>query len=230
MEHLTIKELPNSERPYEKAAKYGVGALSDAELLAVIIRSGTKDKTSVDIAREILRLSSNHQGLRGLCRAKAPELKKIDGIGDVKSLELLCIVELAKRIARSTDNDVLQFKQPEEIATYFMEELRSLDTEHLYAVLLDSAGHLIRYEVVFKGSIDSSMISPREIMRFALTYDASRLVILHNHPGGNPTPSPEDDEATELINKASKLIGIPLIDHIIIGDNTYISYALSGRL
>lgn len=230
MKHTAIQNLPVSERPYEKAHRYGVSILTDAELLAVILRSGTREKTSVELARDVLSISDSFPGLLGLYHARGPELTAIGGIGPVKALELLCIAELAKRMARLTRTHGRPMRKAKDVAAYFMEELRSLETEHFYVVMFDAAGNLIRYEEVFRGTVNSAPASPREVLRLALLYDAASMILLHNHPSGDPTPSPSDHDATLHFREASEWIGIPLLDHIIIGDQTYVSYAESGLL
>ena len=229
MKHITIKEMPGTERPYEKALHYGVHVLSDAELLAVILRTGTREKTSVELARDILNLSDRYPGLMGLYHAGPPELQKIHGIGKVKALELLCVAELAKRMARmNCASTSREFHCPHEVASYFMEEMRVYETEHFYVVLLDVSGHLLKAEDLFHGTINTTTVSPREALRLALRYDAYAMVILHNHPGGDPTPSSEDDNTTSCFQAACRVTGIAFYDHIIIGDNTYVSYLDSG--
>ena len=230
MKHTCIQNLPATERPYEKARQYGVDVLSDAELLAVILRSGTREKTSVELAREVLSLSETFPGLLGLYHARGPELTGIDGIGSVKALSLMCVAELAKRMARLTRTQGRQMRDARDVAGYFMEELRSLETERFYVILLDASGSLIKYEELFRGTINSAPASPREALRLALIYNASMMIILHNHPSGDPTPSPADDEATLRFQLACEWTGIVLSDHIIIGDRTYVSYAESGLL
>ena len=230
MSHKVIKELPSSERPYEKAEKYGVEVLSDAELLAVIIKSGTTEKTSIELAHDILDMSDAYPGLLGLYHAKFPELLKISGIGRVKAISLMCIAELSKRLARMNKNSNRRLCGAEAIASFFMEEMRSFETEHFYVALFDAMFGLIRYEDVFRGTINCSLASPREVLRLALTYDAVQIVILHNHPSGDPTPSEADDLVTEMFENACECVGVRFVDHIIIGDNCYISYLDAGLM
>ena len=229
--YLTMKELPVSEMPYEKCMRYGAGTLSDAELLAVILKTGTKNKTSLDLAIDILRLKPSYQGLAGLHHMTFRELLKIKGIGQVKAIQILCVAELSKRLAREAKNSkVPRFEGPWEIADYFMEEMRNLETEHLYAVFMDASCRLLHYQMVFKGTIQSATAHPRELLRMALQCDAAQYVIMHNHPSGDPAPSSEDVRITARLQEASNLIGIPLVDHIIIGDNQYVSLKERGCL
>ena len=228
MEHRTIQELPSSERPYEKAERFGTEVLSDAELLAVIIKTGTAKKTSIELAHDILGMSEVYPGLLGLYHAKLPELLKINGIGRAKALSLMCVAELSKRMAKQTRSNRRRMSKASEIAAFFMEEMRSFETEHFYALFLDTSCNLIKYEDLFKGTVNQAITSPREALRLALTYDASQLVILHNHPSGDPTPSPADDEVTMMFSEACSCVGIIFTDHIIIGDNCYVSYTEMG--
>ena len=212
-ENFTMKELPDSEKPYEKCERDGAKSLSNAELLAVILKSGTKDKTSLALALEVLSAHPSFQGLMGLFHLTRNQLLQIHGIGPVKAVQILCAVELSKRLA-----------------AYFMDEMRNLETEHLYLAALDASGRLLYDKAVFKGTINYSVVNPREILRIALQCDAAQIVILHNHPSGNPIPSGEDIKMTKRLYEASDLIGIPLVDHIIIGDNRYISLKERGLI
>lgn len=227
---ITMKELPASEKPYEKCMCHGARALSDAELLAVIIKTGTREQTSLSLAMEILELHPSYKGLAGLHHLNFRELTKVKGIGQIKAIQLLCVAELSKRLARQTREKAARLCSPYEVAAFFMEEMRNLETEHLYAAFLDASGRLLHYQVVFMGTIQSSIANPREILRLALQYDAAHYVVLHNHPSGDPTPSSADIQITERLTEASKLIGIPLMDHIIIGDNQFISLKERGCL
>lgn len=230
MSHKVIKEMPVSERPYEKAERYGVQVLSDAELLAVIIKSGTKEKTSIEIACDVLDMSKAYPGLLGLYHASLSELSRITGIGRIKALSLMCVAELSKRLTRLTRTTGRRLCGAKEIASFFMEEMRSFETEHFYVAFFDAMLGLIRYEDVFKGTVSCAITSPREVLRLALSYDAAGIAILHNHPSGDPSPSPADDEVTEMFAGACEYVGIRFWDHIIIGDNCYISYLESGLM
>lgn len=229
-DNFTMKELPDSERPYEKCERSGAGALSNAELLAVLLKTGTRDKTSLSLAMEILAAHPSYKGLMGLHHLSRQDLMKIQGIGPVKAVQVLCAVELSKRLARECKCSAPYFCRPEQLAAYFMEEMRNLETEHLYMAALDTSGRLLHDQVVFKGTIRYSVVNPREILRLALQHDASQYVVLHNHPSGDPEPSQEDVDMTRRLSEASELIGIPLTDHIIIGDNRYTSLKERGLI
>lgn len=228
--HITIKELPVSERPYEKCETYGVSMLSDAELLAVIIKTGTKKKRSTEIAVELLSLSDYHKGLLGLCHITLEELMKIDGIGKVKAIQLLCVAELAKRINQSVKEDKIRMISPEVVADYYMEQLRHLEKEVFLLVMLDAKGKLIKDEILSQGNISCAIAEPRDVFVCAIKYNTVGIILVHNHPSGDPTPSRNDLAVTKRIKEAGVLIGITLMDHIIIGDKRYISLKERGLL
>ncbi len=226
----TMKELPESEQPYEKLENLGVSVLSDAELLAVLIKTGTREKTSVELAREILGLHPVYKGLLGLHYLTGTQLKRVDGIGKVKAAQLICAAEISRRMAKQKKPENTPFHSPGQIAEYFMQELRTKETEHTVAVFLDNRCRLLCNEVIFVGSVSSCVVSPREILKKALQYDAASFVLLHNHPSGDPTPSTSDIEFSALLKEAGELIGIPLLDHIILGDCQYVSLKQRGHI
>ena len=226
----TMKTLPASERPYEKASEYGVESLSDAELLAVILRTGTKDKSARDLAEEILKLG-NPSGLPGLLHHSLADYKEIRGIGSVKAVQLSCIGELSKRIWKSAKvTSELVCRNPSVIAEYFMEEMRHKEQEFLKILILNTKNVLMKEIDISKGTVNASLATPREIYIEALKYRGSCVILLHNHPSGDPTPSNDDCLFTSRVAEAGKLMGIPLLDHIIIGDNTYVSLKERGIL
>ncbi len=219
----TIKQIPISERPYERCERYGAEYLSDAELLSVILRCGTKAKPSIDLARELLMIKEGNEGLCGLTKATMNELMKIKGIGKVKAIQILCVVELTKRLSKMSLKKGIMFNSPKSIADYFMQDMRNLDTEQITLVLLNSKNKMIKHIRLSKGTVNAALTTPREVFVCALKYEAVNIVILHNHPSGDPTPSKEDVKLTNRLLDTGRLIGINLIDHIIIGDNTYSS-------
>lgn len=219
-----VKELPDTERPYEKCQKFGAAALSDAELLAVIIRSGTKSKRSIDLAETMLQIGAGAQkqsGLSGLCRMSMQDLMRIKGIGTVKAIQILCTVELSKRIARSSYGKDFVFESSSSVADYYMESLRHLKQEQLMLMMLDTKNCMIADQLISKGTVNSSVFDPRDIFIEALRHEAVNIILIHNHPSGNPTPSQPDILMTKRIAASGKMLGIRLIDHIIIGDNCY---------
>ena len=221
--HQTLKELPVSERPYEKCEKNGTAMLSDAELLAVILRSGTKDQTAIDLATKVLSIDPFYEGILGICHTSREELQKIPGIGRVKAMQILCIAELSKRLASAKVEDKISFHSPASIADYYMEQLRHLEQENLVVMFLDTKCHLIKDMTITKGTVNQSLISSREIFVEALRCDAVNIILIHNHPSGDCTPSRDDMASTLAISKAGKIIGINVLDHIIIGDRSYSS-------
>ena len=215
-----IKNMPESERPYEKCQKYGVKSLSDAELLAVIIKSGTKNKRSIDLAMQVLGVDGE-DGLAGMCRLTFEDLTKIKGVGTVKALQILCTIELSRRIAKASLGERYIFDSAEAIAAYYMEVLRHLKQEHLILLMLDTKNQLIADSMITKGTVNATMISPREIFIEAIKHEAVNIILVHNHPSGHPEPSQADIEITKNIASVGKLLGIHLLDHIIIGNRCY---------
>ncbi len=223
-----MKELPDQSRPYEKALRMGTGALTDAELLSIILRSGTKGKNSLQLAEEILDLCKFRNGLLGICHLTLPDLMSLDGIGVVKALQILCVRELSRRIAQMNTSSSLCFDRPDTVAQYFMEEMRHQETEKVICVMLDSRMQRIASPEISSGTVNMSLVSPREILQKALSYHALHLILIHNHPSGNPAPSREDYQVTENLYRAGGIVGIDLSDHIIIGDRTYFSFRDDG--
>lgn len=228
-EHITTDKLPQSERPYEKCMQYGTAYLTNAELLAVIIRTGTKKERAVDLAAKIL-MSSPDGTLAGLNRLTVSELTKIHGIGRVKAIQVQCVLELAKRLARSTKENRICFSSPKVVAEYYMQQLRADMTEKVYMLALDTKCNLIREIALSSGSFNASLLAPREVFYEALKHGAISIIIIHNHPSGDPTPSKQDVTVTHRIADTGNLIGIELADHVIIGDNCYISMREAGYM
>lgn len=222
-----IKNDLNKYGPYEKFLEYGPNALTDAELLAVIIRTGTYNKTCIDLANSVLELSNN-KGILGINNLSIAELMSIRGIGKVKAIEIKCVAELSRRISKSRVPINGEFVSPEIIANYYMEDLRHLEIEKLIVVMLNTKHRFLGDFELSKGTVNSSIASPRETFIAALKASAVYIVLIHNHPSGDPLPSREDINTTKRIKEAGSIIGINLIDHIIIGDNKYISLKQSG--
>lgn len=228
----TMKELPEERRPYEKCLMEGTEALTDSELLAVILRSGTQGMNSLSLADEILKWmeTSSYPGLTGLLHISAEDLMKIHGIGKVKAIQLLCIGELSKRIARTAARPRLLLTHPSSIAEYYMEQLRHEEQELLLCMMLDTKNHLLGDRILSRGTVSGTMITPREIFVEALRRHAVNLILVHNHPSGDPSPSRDDLDITARIYRAGELLGIHLIDHIIIGDQRYCSFLEEGLM
>lgn len=223
-----MKELPVSEQPYEKCELYGAKALSDAELIAVILRSGTTNVRSTDIAIHILNYSKSKSGLCGLQHMSQKELMSIPGIGRVKAIQLLSVVELCSRMVKANLKDSICLTKPETVAGYFMQEMRLLKVEEVRGLFFDTKSRLLGEKTLSTGTVNASVMSPREIYLAALQFEAVHIILLHNHPSGDPTPSKEDIMVTKRMLEAGKFIGITLLDHIIIGDNRYISLKEQG--
>lgn len=228
----SMHEIPKSQRPYEKCVRSGTGSLSDSELLAVILRSGTKGNSSLALADRILKLSeeSPYPGLAGLMHLSLRELTGIHGIGTVKAVQLKCIGELSKRIAQSSARPQISLEDPGSIARYYMEALRHEEQELLYGMFFDGANHLLGEQILTRGTVNASLITPREVFLEALRRHAVGVILVHNHPGGNPQPSRADREVTQRILEAGEMLGIRLLDHIIIGDRKYTSFYEKGIL
>lgn len=227
-----MKAYKNTEAmPYERFLKYGAESLTDAELLAIILRTGTKEKNALELAGDILHLQGNMQGkLIGLHQLSLAELKSIPGIGEVKAIKVKALGELAVRMARQSLKERPKFDSPDTLAAYYMERMRHYTTECVLLVMLDNKGHMLGEHIISKGTVNASLISPREIFIKALKYDASSIILIHNHPSGDPSPSGPDRQITKQVYECGKLMNIPLIDHIIIGDHTYSSFKELGLL
>lgn len=228
-EKKKMKELPAQSRPYERCFSCGPGALTDAELLSVIIRTGANGIPSVKLAEQILNLTGP-KGLTGLSNLSVKELMEIRGIGMVKAIQIVCIAELSRRIASTGRGKQLIFREPQTVASYYMESLRHKEKEELWLLMLDSKSALLAESVLSMGTVNYAVAAPREIFLEALKYKAVSIIMMHNHPSGDPTPSRNDLESTRKIREAGELIGISLIDHIIIGDNKYMSFSEKNLL
>ncbi len=222
----TVKALPQDARPYEKCIRYGTAALSDRELLAVIIRSGIAGQNALELAETVLCAMGNtpYPGLHGLLHASIRDLMKIPGVGKVRAVQLMCVGELSKRISSSEVRQNLNFSNPGSVAGYFMEKLRHEEQENIIVLMLDSKNHPMGEPVLSKGTANAAMITPREIFMEALRFHAVSIILIHNHPSGDPNPSKNDLELTQRVSQAGKLVGILLLDHIVIGDRKYISF------
>ncbi|MEY8337304.1 DNA repair protein RadC [Lachnospiraceae bacterium 62-35] len=227
----TMKQLPKEDRPYEKCLRLGAEGLSDEELLAIIIRNGSHGENSLELSKRVLQASSPREGLVGLMHLSLADLTSMKGIGQVKGIQLLCIGELSRRIwKRRLLEKGLSFHSPEEIAEYCMEDMRHREQEELIMMCFNTKQILVKEVLLSKGTVSASVITSREVFAEALKCGAVNIVLIHNHPSGNPSPSREDLAFTENTKKAGDLIGIRLIDHIIIGDHTYISLKEQGVL
>ncbi|PYG87286.1 DNA repair protein RadC [Ruminiclostridium sufflavum DSM 19573] len=227
MNRLKIKELPISERPYEKLEAIGSEHLSNAELLAVIIKTGTKSFTAVELAQLVIKLS--HDGrLSTLNNLSIEQLKKIKGIGKVKAIQIKAVLELSKRIATSDGIVHHVIKSAKDVNTLLMEEMRYLKKEIFKALLLDTKNQVIKITDVSIGSLNSSIVHPREVFCEAIKCGCNSIIFVHNHPSGDPTPSAEDIKTTQRLDESGNILGIRVLDHIIIGDGIYVSFKDKG--
>lgn len=228
---MKIKELPNSERPYEKLELFGPEALSNAELLAIILRTGTKNDTSIALAQKLLLYDKNSNGLDFLYNLSLEEMKEIKGIGRVKAIQLKALSELSKRIHNGFyKNNKIIIKSPADVANMFMSELRSQKKEIFRIVLLNTKNHVIRSMDVSIGNLNSSIVHPREVFREAIRASSNSVILVHNHPSGDPEPSCEDIQTTKRLCDCGSMLGITVIDHVIIGDGNFVSLKERGIL
>lgn len=217
--------------PYEKFIRLGAENLSETELLAIILRTGTKNCSALMLADEILSLAEGKEkGLNALHHLTLQELMRIPGIGEVKAVKIKCIAELAKRMAQQKAKESLRFDKPETVASYFMEELRHEEKEKILLLSLDNKLQLIEKYVLSIGTINASLLSPREVFVQALKNQASYIMLLHNHPSGDPVPSKQDIIITKKIKEVGELVEISILDHIVIGNGCYISLQEQGLL
>ena len=216
---MKMKDLPLSERPYEKSELYGTENLSNAELLAIIIKTGTKDKTVVTIAQEILNLQDNNN-LRFLQDLSIEDFTKIKGIGKVKAIQLKAVAELAKRIARPINNKI-KITSAKDVANLLMPEMRYEKREMAKVILLNSKNIVQKIINISLGGANFAYLEPKDVLSEAIKVQAPKIILVHNHPSGDVSPSKSDFELTERLYEAAQIIGIDLLDHIIIGDGTY---------
>ncbi len=223
----TMKELPVSERPYEKCFETGAENLSDKELLTVLIRSGNKDFRADEIALELIEMCGK-EGLSALPALCIGDFMKIPGIGKVKAVQLSCVIELGKRISSTKKPWGNKFSSSAQIAEYYIPRLAGKTKEQLHVLVLDVKNRVIKDEIISIGNVNSSICDPREVMSFALKANGVNIILMHNHPSGDPTPSQDDILTTDRVFKAGKLLGINLLDHIIIGRDCFISLKGDG--
>ena len=214
-----------SELPYERFKRFGPENLTEIELLAIILRTGTRDNHVLQVAEEVMSLARYpKEGLLGLYDVTLDELMGIRGIGEVKAVRLKCLTELSMRMSMAKAREGLNLTSSGQVAAYFMEKLRHRETECVVVACVDAKGQLICERKLSEGSVNMSLISPREIFLAALESRAVNIVLVHNHPSGDPTPSRSDRELTRNVRDTGEKMGIRLLDHVIIGDNRYVSF------
>ena len=221
---IKIKELPISERPYEKLEMYGTKSLTNAELLAIIIKSGTREETSINLAGRILNLNNKDKDdLSFLRDISIEEFMQIKGIGKVKAIQLKAICELSIRMSKPSNYKKIQIKEPKDVAKLLMNELRYEKREIAKVIILNNKNIILKILDISLGGSNFAVICPKDILSEAIKMEAPKIILVHNHPSGDPTPSKSDYNMTEKVNKAAELMGIQLLDHIVIGDMNYIS-------
>ena len=220
---MKIKELPEVERPYEKLELYGEKALSNAELLAIIIKNGTKEKTSVEMANEILNLNQNHDkgDINFLQDFSLEELKNIKGIGRVKAIQIKAICELARRMSKPSNYRKIQIKGPNDVANLLMNDLRFEKREIVKVVIINNKNIVLKILDVAIGSGNCSNLNIRYILSETVKMNAPKIILVHNHPSGDPTPSGADIIVTKKLKEAAEILKIELLDHIVIGNMQY---------
>ena len=223
---ISIKEIPEGERPREKMMQFGIASLSNAELLALLINCGNREDSALSLAVKVLSLAEG--SLRGLANTGPEEYMSIKGIGQACASRLMAAVELGRRMASTPPGQRIKLEDPGSAASLFMEEMRHLKQEKMRVAMINAKGELIAREDVALGGIYSACASPREIFASAVRKGAYGVVIAHNHPSGDPSPSAADISVTRQIADAGRLLGIQLVDHIIIGDGHFVSLKEMG--
>lgn len=219
--NVMIKDMLESERPRERCIKYGVNSLSNEELLSIILKSGTKNNSVKMLSSNILSKVSDISELKNYT---INALTNINGIGKVKAIELLCSIELGKRVYLTHEKDNIKLNSSTNIYNYFKNIFIDEKQENFYAVYLDTKSKLISYKLLFKGTVNSSCVHPREVFKYAFLESAYSIIVMHNHPSGDSTPSKEDIKLTGILFEVGKITAIPVVDHIIFGNNNYYSF------
>lgn len=222
-----VMSIPQEERPREKGLRYGVEALSNRELLAILIRCGTKEHSALEVADSVL---AKAEGICGLGSLDIAELDAIPGISQVKALEILSSLELARRVAfeKTLSQDVV--RSPETVYDWLQQKIGAEEHERFMVLFLDTANHILKAETLFIGTTQSSLVSPKDIMRQAVKYACMSVILVHNHPGGTLQPSKEDMEMTRRIIMSGLLLGVKVVDHIIVTRNGCMSFARQGLI
>lgn len=226
---IKLNQLPISERPYEKLEMYGAETLSNSELLAIIIKTGTREETAVSLAQRILSMDNGKNNLRFLEQISIEELTKIKGIGRVKAIQLKAVCELTKRMSRPINIQKLTVRRPEDVANLLMEELRYEKREKLKVLILNTKNVIQKITDIAIGGTSVINIAPKDILKEAVKNEMPKIIIVHNHPSGDAKPSSADIEMTNRLDKCAKLLGIQLLDHIVIGDGIFESIFLRHK-
>lgn len=222
-----LRDIPLEERPRERMIQYGAGVLSNSELLAILLRTGTRHESAIHMAQRILVGTG---GIRGLIDFSLDELTKLNGIGPAKAVQLKAGIELGQRLAKARLPETGNIRNPRNVADMVMEQLRYLQKEHFVCLFLNTKNHIIAQETLSIGSLNASIVHPREVFRAAIKCGSASMICIHNHPSGDPTPSPEDISMTRRLCDAGEIVGIDVLDHIIIGDGEFISLKEQGLM
>ncbi|WLR44087.1 DNA repair protein RadC [Bacillus carboniphilus] len=224
---LKIHDFPIDERPRERMIQEGAKSLSNHELLAILLRTGTRNQSVLQLANKVLK---KFEGLRYLKEASVEEIVSIEGIGEAKAVQVLAALELGKRVHQLHFQDRYVIRSPEDGANYLMEELRFLQQEHFVCIYMNTKNQVIHKKTIFIGSLNASIVHPREVMKEGIKRSAASFICAHNHPSGDPTPSKEDIHVTKRLFECGKMMGIELLDHIIIGEKNFVSLKEKGYL
>jgi DNA repair protein RadC len=222
---LRLREVPAEERPRERMITYGAASVSNVELLAILLRTGTHHESAITLSQRLLHEVG---GLRGLADRSVEQLRELRGIGTAKALQIQAAIELGKRMSKSKLDEVPTIRSPQDVSKLVMEDLRYLHQEHFVCLFLNTKNAVIGRETLSVGSLNATLVHPRELFRAAIKKSSAAVICVHNHPSGDPTPSTEDIQLTHRLVEAGKIIGISLLDHIIIGDRKFISMKEQG--
>lgn len=227
---MSIKKMPISERPYEKMQMYGAEKLSNSELLAIIIKTGTKDKSAVQVAQSILSMKKTKQNMRFMQDMSIEEFMSIKGIGKVKAIQLKAICELTKRMSAPIEEINVKINCPADVGRLLIDELRFERREKVKVLILNTKNVLLKIVDVSYGGTDFAVIEPKDVLSEAIKIGAPKIILVHNHPSGDPRPSKQDIDVTKRIYESAQILGIRLLDHIVIGDEKYESIFLKEGL
>ncbi|AWE08177.1 hypothetical protein DCE79_12585 [Lysinibacillus sp. 2017] len=223
--NMKINDVHEADRPRERLIRQGAKSLSNQELIAILLGTGTKKESVLTVANRVLL---NFEKLHNLKHATLEEMTDIKGIGEAKAVLLLASIELGRRLASKDLEERYTIRSPEDAASYLMQDMTSLQQEHFVCLFLNVKNQVIHKQTIFVGSLNASIVHPREIFREAVKRSAASLICSHNHPSGVPTPSPEDIDVTNRLYEAGKIVGVDLLDHVIIGDHQFISMKEKG--
>ena len=224
---VRIREIPSDERPRERLIRYGADVLSTAELLAILLRTGTEQYSALGLANHLL---STFGSLRGVASATIEEMSQVHGIGPAKAAQIKAAIEFGRRLVSAAPEERPKIRSPQDVYNLLGPTLRDQKREHFVALLLDTKGGVFRTRTVSVGDLSSSLVHPREVFTEAVRHSAASLIVAHNHPSGDPAPSPEDTAITRRLQEAGELLGIELLDHVIVGDSRWVSLREKGLM